>query len=101
MKSLDRMIKSDRRNEYKLLRRLRKSRDAARKYVKHPIKVSELQRFYARDFVQYNYAHVIAKDIVDRKGVVKRIRPPKPPSQNMKKEPNPPSGPEPIIGRRK
>lgn len=80
---LDRLIIRERNNEYKRLKRLRKARDVASKYVNHTLplsKVYDRYRFTRQD--ERMFLATLVKDIVDcHKSILGLDRPPKPPSR--------------------
>ncbi|MGE6370629.1 hypothetical protein ACQKDB_15995 [Planococcus kocurii] len=115
MKSLDRAIKRDRNKRCRTIKKLFKARDAASKYIKTDMPISFLLRMVGHQSAGYMTTAAIAKLIVDN-GDLWLNKPPAPPKQGkpsmtilpsnypgplQKREPDPPKGPEPIIGRRK
>lgn len=84
MNSLDRMIKSERKQKYKRLRKLRQARDMASKHAKHKLLLSKVFKFVKRDNVdECLFKSNLAKHILDNQFRI-TLQAPRPPKTSTK-----------------
>ncbi len=65
MNRLGRMIRRERRQQYKYYRKLFKARDMASPYVGRTVKVSEIDKYFSKHQVDMMFTITLAKTIVD------------------------------------
>lgn len=81
MNKLDRMIRKERKEKYKYYKKIFKARDMASKYLKEPVKVSQVHEYFGVHEISIMYVVTLAKSIVETG--CKRVRPPAPPAQGV------------------
>lgn len=90
MNKLERVIKRERRQKYKRLRKLRKARDMASKYTDNKLLLSNVYKFIRFDNVdEYLFTSDLAKHMLDMESwIIGKYppRPPKPKSHSVQKQ---------------
>lgn len=81
LNGLDKIMKVERKQRYKDLRKLRKARDMATKYVNKKILLSTLDTIHWHMELDYHFTSSLAREIVRVKN---SVRPPAPPSRQVK-----------------
>lgn len=88
MDALERIIRSERKQKYKYLKKLIKARDMASKHINSNIRLSQLNTFVSECSIDVDgyFTGNLAKLIVDhQKRIVNgKLRPPPPPSQSVR-----------------
>lgn len=85
--AFDRIIKRERKAKYKRLRKLRKARDNASKYIGRKLLLSDVFKYYKFHYGKDEnlFLSNLSKDIFDNyKSILGEDRPPKPPSMRVR-----------------
>ena len=80
MNGLDRIIKAERNRRYKRLKKIRRARDKASKYIKKNVTTSMIDNFFDVQDVEWHTTNSLGKAIIECQNRILgiRIRPPKP-----------------------
>lgn len=82
MSKIERVMKRRRKNEYRYLKSLFKARDAAKPYLKGPMRISQLRKYAASPFRNETVTPIY---VVDHEHIIIHGPPKPPPRQKVSK----------------